>query len=236
MLSKFLNRRKAPIDPPGYPGDVATKIEKRPRGRPSEGAREAILDATLELITADGIARLTTREIAARAGVSEASIYYHFTDKKVLLEGVIFDAVLRPLRTFAASFAEQVGDKPVGAALASYGEELERFWKRVLPVLSAVQADVELREHFRRRIAELGFGPHRGVRVLADYLREQQQARNVRLDADVEAAALSCAGASFLSAYETHMLGPSAREKLPTVEQAVEALTRLLAPSYGTKR
>ena len=236
MLSKFLNRREASIEPGGYAGDVAAKTEKRPRGRPSEGAREAILDATLELITADGIARFTTREVAARAGVSEGSIYYHFADKKALLEGVIFEAVLGPLRTFAASFSEQVGDKPVGTALAAYGEELERFWKRVLPVLSAVQADVDLREHFRRRIAQLGLGPHRGVRVLAGYLREQQQAGNVRRDADVEAAALSCAGACFLSAYEMHMLGPAAREKLPSVEQAVDALTQVLTPSYGTKR
>jgi AcrR family transcriptional regulator len=215
---------------------VSAPVERKPRGRPSEGVREAILAATLDLITAQGLVRLTTKEIAARAGVAEASIYYHFGDKKGLVEGVILDAVLRPLREFTASFAERVADKPVRDALVEYGLALESFWKRVLPVLSAVQADVELRAHFRERIAELGLGPHRGVRVVADYLAEQQRAGAVQEDADVRAAALSVMSVCFLSAYEIHMLGPTARDKLPSVEAAVTTLATLIAPGQGTKR
>jgi AcrR family transcriptional regulator len=194
--------------------------------------REAILETTLALITGEGIARLTTKEIAARAGASEASIYYHFADKKALLEGVIVEAVLQPLREFAASFEERVAGKSVPDALLDYGRALESFWRRVLPVLSAVQADVELRDYFRERISELGFGPQRGVRIVADYLRGQQQAGAVRADVDVSAAAMSFASACFLSAYQSHMLGSAARRKLPSLEAAVAALAELLEGDY----
>jgi AcrR family transcriptional regulator len=190
--------------------------------------REKILETTLELIRTEGIARLTTREIAARAGASEASIYYHFADKAALLEGVVFEAVLQPLREFAASFADRVAGKPVREALLDYGRALERFWRRVLPLLSAIQADVGLRDHFRARIGELGFGPHRGVRAVGDYLQEQQQAGAVRAEVDPRAAAMSFASACFLSAYQSHMLGPAGRRKLPSVEAALTTLADLI--------
>ncbi len=207
--------------------DLATA--KRRRGRPSEGVREAILATTLDLITADGIARLTTKEIAARARVSEASIYYHFADKDALVEGVVLDAVLGPLREFASSFEERVAGKSVRDALVDYGRALETFWKRVLPVLSAVQADAELREHFQHRINELGFGPQRGVRIVATYLENQRRAGAVREDLDVRAAAMSFAGVCFLSAYQGHMLGPAARRKLPSLETTISTLAELFA-------
>jgi AcrR family transcriptional regulator len=58
--------------------------EPRRRGRPSSGGREAILDAALALVREEGIARLTSRAVAARAGVSDASVYYHFKDRRGL--------------------------------------------------------------------------------------------------------------------------------------------------------
>jgi AcrR family transcriptional regulator len=201
---------------------------RRKRGRPSEGVRGAILAATLELIGEHGLARVTTKEIAARAGVSEASIYYHFADKPALVEGVVVEAVLAPLREFSTGLA---ADEPVGDVLLAFGRALESFWRRVLPVLSAVQADVELREHFRHRINALGLGPHRGVRVLGAYLEQQQRAGAVRPDMDARAAAMSVASACFLSAYQAHMLGDAERRKLPSLGSVIATLVELLAPA-----
>lgn len=225
MLSKRLNPSEHPETAPRYAPSVAG--QQRRRGRPPEGVRERILESTLELIATDGIARLTTKELAERADASEASIYYHFADKTALLEGVLFEAVLRPLREFAAAFPDQVAGKPVREALLAYGGALERFWRGVLPVLSAIQADLDLREHFRERIAELGLGPHRGVRVVADYLQEQLEAGRLRGDLDPRATAMSFASACFLSAYQSHMLGPSGRRKLPSVDAAIATLVDL---------
>jgi AcrR family transcriptional regulator len=209
---------------------MAAKPEKRPRGRPSQGVLEAILKTTLELIGEQGLARLTTKEIAVRAGVSEASIYYHFADKKALVEGVIIDAVLGPLRAFAASFPARAEGKSAREALLDYGSALEAFWKRVLPVLSAVQADADLRDHFRHRINELGFGPHRGVRIVGEYLAGRQREGLLRSDVDPEAIAMAFAASCFLSAYQGHMLGPAARRKLPALKTTIETLVDLATP------
>src|SRR5919205_227034 len=110
--------------------------ELRRRGRPPSGGREAILDATLALLRERGVARLTTRAVAERAGVSEASVYYHYTDKAGLLRAV-FECGLQRLQRAALD-----GDD----VLAGFGRELERFLEQALPVMTAAQSDAELRD------------------------------------------------------------------------------------------
>jgi len=213
---------------------VSQSHSRRPRGRPSVGIREAILDATYRLVLERGLTGLTTKEIAAAADASEASIYYHFADKTALIEGVILDAVLEPLRAFAAIFPAETEGRSLRHALTSYARKLTAFWERVLPLLAAVQADAELRDEFASRITELGYGPHRGVRAVADYLTEQQRLGHVRKDVDARQAALSFAGACFLSAYQRHMFGP--RRKLPPLDRTLETLVRLIEPSGAEAR
>jgi AcrR family transcriptional regulator len=198
------------------------------RGRPSQGVREAILAATLLIISERGLAHLTTKEIADCACASEASIYYHFADKAALIEAVIVDSVLRPLEEFAASFPAEAPRKSLRDALVGYGLTLNDFWERVLPVVTAVQSDMELREEFASHLTRLGYGPHRGVRVLADYLADQQTRGVVCADVKPREAAMSFAGACFLSAYQRHMFGAAARRKLPRLEDAIETLVSLL--------
>lgn len=190
--------------------------------------RDAIIEATLALIADSGLSNLTTKEIAERAGASEASIYYHFADKAALVEGVIFEAVLKPLEELAAAFPAAATGKTVRDALVDYGTTLNAFWERVLPIVSAVQSDVELREEFAGRVAGLGYGPHRGVRVVSDYLAAEQEAGVVRADVEPRGVALSFAGACFLSAYQRHMFGASARRKLPRLEDTIEMLVDLI--------
>src|SRR3954469_20687706 len=149
--------------------------EPRRRGRPPSGGREAILEATLALLHERGVARLTTRDVAERAGVSEASVYYHYTDKAGLLRAV-FEARLRPLEAFGP-----VGDTP----LLTLGRALERFLDQALPVMMAAQSDTELREEMAAYLAANDLGPHRGVRALGARLA----------DADPEAAAMLFTGA-----------------------------------------
>ncbi len=66
------------------------------RGRPPSGGREEILRATHDLLRERGMAKLTTREVAERAGVSEGSVFYHFEDRFGLLKAV-FERALGPL-------------------------------------------------------------------------------------------------------------------------------------------
>jgi AcrR family transcriptional regulator len=50
--------------------------------------RRALVDAALELVGEQGVAPLTLREVARRAGVSHAAPYHHFADRAALLAAV----------------------------------------------------------------------------------------------------------------------------------------------------
>jgi len=201
---------------------TATEPPKR-RGRPPSGGREAILAATLELLRERGIANLTTREVAARAGVSDASVYYHFGDRAGLLQAV-FEAGMRPLEYLSALPDDQHDRLEVltGAVTA-----LDSFFGEVLPVMFAAQSDPELRRALAAHIRDRGLGPHRGVQALGGYLRREQTAGRVRPDADVDAISLMLIDSCFGRAMRKQML-PEAEAKLPTLERIVETVNRLL--------
>lgn len=60
------------------------------RGRPrSAEAESAIIEATLDLIIADGVSSLSVEAIAARAGVGKATIYRRWAGKDELVEDAL---------------------------------------------------------------------------------------------------------------------------------------------------
>jgi AcrR family transcriptional regulator len=207
---------------------VSTTEAKRGPGRPPEGVREAILQTTLALISELGVARLTTKEIARAGGVSEASIYYHFADKSALLEGAILDGVLAPFQEFAAGFAARAPDQPLADALLEFTTALTAFWERILPLLSAMQSDAELRRRFRRRVNKLDLGPHRGVRLVGSLIAKHQEDGQIRTDVDPQTVAMLVCSTCYLTGYQRHMLGPKASRQLPPLGDSVSALVRLL--------
>lgn len=56
----------------------------RERG-PARGTEDALFRAALEVFAERGMSRATVEEVAERAGVSRATIYYHFRGKQELL-------------------------------------------------------------------------------------------------------------------------------------------------------
>jgi AcrR family transcriptional regulator len=122
-----------------------TDVRRRPGGR-SARVRQAVLDATLELLGEQGADALAVSEIALRAGVHETSIYRRWGTR----EDVIIDALLSnseqllpipdtgslrsDLIAFAVSLDEYL-NSTLGAALAralvSSGTEAMRdqFWE-----------------------------------------------------------------------------------------------------------
>lgn len=200
----------------------------RKRGRPPEGVREAIIETTLAMIAERGVARLTTKEIAREAGVSEASIYYHFEDKPALVEAVIFDGILAPFQGFTRGFPERAATRSVEDALLDFATALSSFWERILPLLSAVQSDADLRSSFRDRVNQLDLGPHRGVRIIGAYLDAQKVGGRVRSDVDPSHAAMLICGACYLIGYQKHMFGGNAKRKLPTLRATISEMAGLL--------
>jgi AcrR family transcriptional regulator len=63
------------------------KVQTR-RGRPSEGAREALIDAAHDLFVERDYDRVSTGEILERSGVSRGALYHHFPTKLDLFRAV----------------------------------------------------------------------------------------------------------------------------------------------------
>jgi AcrR family transcriptional regulator len=197
------------------------------RGRPPAGGKEAVLVTTLELLRERGIGRLTTREIAARAGVSEASVFYHYGDRVGLLRAA-FARGLEPLQI--ANQGGLGGDDHVDVLLR-LSKGIEAFLDQSLPVLTAAQSDVELRDSLAAYMEEHDLGPHRGVEALAAYIAAQQDAGRMRADVDAKAAATNLVASCFMRSYQRGMQGHG--RGLPSPRASAEALARMLEPTAG---
>jgi AcrR family transcriptional regulator len=65
------------------------KPRKQPRQTRSEATLDAIFEATIQVLLAEGPGRLTTTRVAERAGVSVGTLYQYFPHKASLLYAVL---------------------------------------------------------------------------------------------------------------------------------------------------
>lgn len=105
----------------------------RTRGRPrSEPARQAILAAAAELLLARGLDAVSMDAIAARAGVSKATIYRWWATKETLAADALQVQLSEPtseppdtgtlrgdLTALTAGWVARVGDRPFGRVIGA---------------------------------------------------------------------------------------------------------------------
>ena len=80
--------------------------------------REALIDAALAVMTEQGPAAITIREVARRAGVSHAAPYRHFNDRDELVQAVVEQGFER-LEDAMAAAREGLGDNELENFAAS---------------------------------------------------------------------------------------------------------------------
>lgn len=127
-------------------------------GRPSEGAREAVVEAAHELFMERDYAQVSTEQVLERSGVSRGALYHHFPTKLDLFRAVFVVSERRVIDRIAARAAPS--SSPFEALLA-----LARGYLR------AAETDEELRriglsqsravlgwEGWRAACTELGIG------------------------------------------------------------------------------
>lgn len=113
----------------------AVNENRRPGpGRPSEGAREALLAAARELFAAHGYDSVSTATILARAGVSRGAMYHHFAGKRELFEALYLemeDELMVRLAGAAGGASSPLGGLRAGSR--AYLHECERpsDWARI---------------------------------------------------------------------------------------------------------
>lgn len=134
--------------------------------------RDQILDALTELLADRRADEITTREIAARAGVSQPTVYRHFPDRTALLAGIT--ARINELATesdeggYALDSIDEVGARiewlftisdtiPVemraeallNADPRRFGDDTRRHSEEMLGVVAAEFTDLDERQHLQ---------------------------------------------------------------------------------------
>lgn len=94
----------------------STTPARRPRGRPAGDAssREELLDAALSRYARQGIGATSLRDIAADAGVTPASLHYHFVDAAGLRDAVLAERLLPVFDEVQAFLSAGTGIPPDG--------------------------------------------------------------------------------------------------------------------------
>jgi AcrR family transcriptional regulator len=105
------------------PAPALLQPRKMPQQARSAATIEAIYTATIQVLLADGVARLTTTRVAERAGVSVGTMYQYYPHKQALL----FAIVERQLETITAAMMAAV-DRLRGSDLATIAEGLAVAW------------------------------------------------------------------------------------------------------------
>jgi len=217
-----------PPDTPENTPDTTpdTAAPSGPRKR-SARKREAILSAAMELFCSEGVGA-SVESIAARAGVSKATVYAHFASKEDLFKAII------------ASVAETYIKLPPSLVDAPPEQGLRELARRFLAMI----LDPEKLATFRALISEgrnfpemaeafHASGPRRVVAAVADYFRIQTERGRLNVpDPDLTATL-------FLSMVkgEPHMhalLGLT--ENCTDPDRIIDEVVRIILAAYGTGR
>jgi AcrR family transcriptional regulator len=92
-----------------------------------EETRRRLLDATIAVLVEQGYARLTTVEVAKRAGVSQGAVFTHFDTKAELLVAAVQHLFPRIIQDYLAGYAGlPSGRDRIGAAVEMLWAVFER--------------------------------------------------------------------------------------------------------------
>ena len=96
---------------------------RSPRQDRARATVDALMSATAQLLVRDGYDRMTTKEVAERAGTSVGSLYQYFPDKEALVAALAERQTEQVVRTMAASLLPNRG-KPLAVVIRGLVEAL----------------------------------------------------------------------------------------------------------------
>jgi AcrR family transcriptional regulator len=110
--------------------------------------RAAVLSAAWKMVEKEGVAGLSLREAARRAGVSHNAPYRHFADRDALLQALVEEGFAELRTALENRTGRELGEAYIAFAL----ERPERF--RLL--FSGARADADLLARFAQSFGALG--------------------------------------------------------------------------------
>lgn len=189
--------------------------------------RQKILDAAQRLLETDGLARLTTKELAAAAGCAEGTLFKHFRRKE--------DIVLAVVRENAPRFRDAVSQ--LGDANRSVEKNLEelarmciRFSEKLIPLGASLLGDSALLA--RHRTLDPGRGPKDTFELIAEYVAQEQRAGRVAAGVDPLSVALLLFGPCFQRVFIRQVVGknPPPTDDRKFITALVAAIMHGVAP------
>lgn len=181
-------------------------------------SRERIVDAAARVMRERGMARTTTREIAAAAGFSEATLYKHFHDKAELVLAVLAER-LPDFGRVAASLPGRVGSGSLANTLTELAEAALRFYGQSFAIFASIFSEPAILAAHREGMARHGAGPQGPIEALARHLSAERDRGRIRSTADPAAAASLLLGACMQQA----MLSSFAGRTMDNAEIASQA-------------
>ena len=142
-------------------GGVAGRVDQRTRAARAEGraARDELLTAALRVFARRGYREAGVDEIAAEAGYSKGSLYWHFTGKEELLIALLEERIDAPMRDRVALLASAPPERDMSVeATRAFAQQLAEQREAMLlerEYWSLAIRDPELRARYAARQTEL---------------------------------------------------------------------------------
>lgn len=171
------------------PGKARRSRPGRPQGGDSD-VRQRLLETTIQIAAAEGVAAVSIRRVASAAQVSSAMVHYYFGSRDGLLDAMLEFAVQPLLQSLGAlNEAQQNANAQLpGLAqlMATALQHLARHhWLPLLVVRDVLGHPGPFREQFIERIAR------RGRNLLVAMVEREQAAGRIRAELDPVLTALS---------------------------------------------
>lgn len=209
-----------PHDAPRSPGAPRAR---RPRRAAPAAIRAAIVDATIAIIGGGGVAAVTHRAVAERAGVSLSSTTYHFASKEAIVDEALrevaareierVDRGLRELHALGAAAPEAFAR----AVVDWMAEQLEGEGRLAVRAGYHLQLEAVERPALRPILVEWGIG----VQALAEEALRLAGSPRPRTDARILATAIDGLRLEQLTSPQPRF----AESVGPVVERLLVALT-----------
>lgn len=191
---------------------------------------EQVLDAACEVFLSEGFERANMDDIAARAGVSKATVYSYFPDKRLLFMEAAKTEINR--RTMDAETAIPEGT-PVPIVLEFSARVLVEFSLSVFGknLFRICMNNVEAFPELGRMFFETG--PDMAMRRLADYFEEATSRGELKVD-DPRFAAAQFVELCKADIFVRTMLGITPEIAQDEIDKVVKGAVEMFLARYGS--
>lgn len=166
-----------------------------------KNTRTNIMAATKSLIVEKGYRDMTTKDIARKAQVNEATVFRQFGTKKELLLTTLKEADWTP------TVSKDIFDRFQWELAKDLSMIMEEYFEQVTPEIVRFSIGLRAQEIYQETLPYIQKIPTSFIQVIQDYLIKMEEKKVIEISDPKETAELifsSMIGFAFLNAYASH--------------------------------